>query len=76
MGSVNLALLVILIGYTREVQRQERWSKCHNAASTVMYPLQGDRVESNTGNGEKLSYGEAEPDQLLGFSLVSLHFRC
>ena len=39
-------------------------------------PVQGDYVGLNTGNGEKLSYSQAKPGQLLGCSLVSLHFRC
>ena len=37
--------------------------------------VQDDYVGFNTGSGEKLSYSQAEPGQLLGCSLVSLHFR-
>ena len=39
------------------------------------YALQGDYVGFNTGSGERLSYSQAGPGQLLGCSLVSIHFR-
>ena len=43
------------------------------------FKLQGDYVRFNTGNRENPSSSQADrarPDQLLGCSFVSLHFRC
>ena len=40
--------------------------------SSMSPRVQGDYVGFNIGNGEKLSYSQAEP----GCSSVSLHFRC
>ena len=38
--------------------------------------IQDDCVGFNPGNGEKLSYSQAVPGQLLGCRLYSLHFPC
>ena len=40
-----------------------------------MLRVPDDNVGFNTGNGEKLIYSKAEPGQLLGYSLISLHIR-
>ena len=40
------------------------------------YLVQSDHVGFNIGNREKLSSSQAKSVQLLGYSLISLHFRC